>query len=57
MLPGVWPPGPAGRVALAQTPATTLVDDVVAANRILAAERVLDGDGPISARHATNPDR
>lgn len=34
-----------------------LLDDLVAANRILAAEGVLDGFGHVSARHDRNPDR
>jgi ribulose-5-phosphate 4-epimerase/fuculose-1-phosphate aldolase len=34
-----------------------LIDDLVAANRILAAEGVLDGFGHVSARHDKNPDR
>ncbi len=34
-----------------------LIDDLVAANRILAAEGVLDGLGHVSIRHPGNPDR
>jgi ribulose-5-phosphate 4-epimerase/fuculose-1-phosphate aldolase len=34
-----------------------LIDDLVAANRILANEGVLDGFGHVSARHDKNPDR
>ena len=34
-----------------------LVDDLVAANRILAAEGVLDGFGRVSARHDKDPGR
>jgi ribulose-5-phosphate 4-epimerase/fuculose-1-phosphate aldolase len=34
-----------------------LIDDLVAANRILAAEGVLDGFGHVSARHDRRPDR
>jgi ribulose-5-phosphate 4-epimerase/fuculose-1-phosphate aldolase len=57
MLAGLWLPASAGRIALAQTPASTLIDDVVAGNRVLANEGVVDGYGHISARHPTNPDR
>lgn len=35
----------------------TLIDDLVAANRILAAEGILDGWGHISVRHPKNPNR
>jgi ribulose-5-phosphate 4-epimerase/fuculose-1-phosphate aldolase len=35
----------------------TLVDDLVAANRILAGLGVLDGFGHVSARHPARPDR
>src|SRR5512142_1380903 len=34
-----------------------LIEDLVAANRILAAERVLDGWGHVSVRHPRDPDR
>lgn len=34
-----------------------LIEDIVAANRILAAENVVDAFGHISARHPDNPDR
>lgn len=34
-----------------------LLDDLVAANRILAGEGVLDGYGHVSMRHPENPDR
>jgi HCOMODA/2-hydroxy-3-carboxy-muconic semialdehyde decarboxylase len=34
-----------------------LIDDLVAGNRILAMEAVLDGMGHISVRHSTRPDR
>jgi ribulose-5-phosphate 4-epimerase/fuculose-1-phosphate aldolase len=33
------------------------IEDLVAANRILYAQSVLDGYGHVSARHDTNPDR
>jgi ribulose-5-phosphate 4-epimerase/fuculose-1-phosphate aldolase len=36
---------------------TTLLDDLVAANRILAGLGVLDGFGHVSARHPDQPDR
>lgn len=35
----------------------TVLNDLVAANRILARENVLDGFGHVSARHPSNPDR
>src|SRR5829696_4719765 len=34
-----------------------VIDDIVAANRILAALAVLDGFGHVSARHPDRPDR
>src|SRR5262245_65175821 len=37
--------------------ADTLIDDLVAGNRILAMEGVLDAMGHISVRHSTRPDR
>jgi HCOMODA/2-hydroxy-3-carboxy-muconic semialdehyde decarboxylase len=37
--------------------ASELIDDLVTANRILAAEGVLDGFGHVSARHDKRPDR
>src|SRR5712672_3302477 len=36
---------------------TQTMEDLVAANRILYAQSVLDGYGHVSARHDTNPDR
>jgi ribulose-5-phosphate 4-epimerase/fuculose-1-phosphate aldolase len=41
-----------------RTPADkATIEDLVAANRILYAQSVLDGYGHVSARHDTNPDR
>jgi HCOMODA/2-hydroxy-3-carboxy-muconic semialdehyde decarboxylase len=34
-----------------------LIEDLVAANRVLASEGVLDGYGHVSVRHPTNPQR
>src|SRR5881628_2194557 len=34
-----------------------LIEDLVAASRILAAEGVLDGYGHVSVRHPANPER
>ena len=34
-----------------------LIDDLVAANRILASLNVLDGFGHVSVRHPDDPDR
>jgi HCOMODA/2-hydroxy-3-carboxy-muconic semialdehyde decarboxylase len=51
------------RLGAAQTPAsggpvdTALIEDLVAANRILAEEGVLDSYGHVSIRHPTNPNR
>jgi HCOMODA/2-hydroxy-3-carboxy-muconic semialdehyde decarboxylase len=52
------------RPATAQTPPTSggpvepaLIEDLVAANRILAEEGVLDAYGHVSIRHQTNPSR
>jgi HCOMODA/2-hydroxy-3-carboxy-muconic semialdehyde decarboxylase len=48
-------------LAAGPRPATSadarMIDDLVAANRILANEGVLDGFGHVSARHGGNPDR
>jgi HCOMODA/2-hydroxy-3-carboxy-muconic semialdehyde decarboxylase len=41
----------------AEAPDPQLVDDLVAANRILADQGVLDGFGHVSARHDKRPDR
>jgi ribulose-5-phosphate 4-epimerase/fuculose-1-phosphate aldolase len=55
--------GLGGWAAHAQTPAAeppldqALIDDLVAANHILAMERVLDGFGHISVRDPRNPNR
>jgi HCOMODA/2-hydroxy-3-carboxy-muconic semialdehyde decarboxylase len=38
-------------------PSPALIDDLVAANRILASQGVLDGYGHVSARHDRAPDR
>jgi ribulose-5-phosphate 4-epimerase/fuculose-1-phosphate aldolase len=38
-------------------PLATVVDDLVAANRVLAGLGVLDGFGHVSARHPAQPDR
>ena len=53
-----------GSRSLAQTPPASagpadaaLLDDLVAANRILAMEGVLDGLGHVSVRHPTRPER
>ena len=54
----------APHAALAQTKAPTIqgvdasaIEDLVAANRILAHEGVLDGFGHVSMRHPGNPNR
>lgn len=56
--------GVAQRSVVAQTPPTSggpvdaaLLEDLVAANRILATEGVLDAYGHVSIRHPRNPDR
>src|SRR5205807_2614499 len=43
--------------ASADAPAPGLIEDLVAANRILADQGVLDGYGHVSARHDRDPDR
>src|SRR5689334_19463564 len=48
---------PDARAASAGAANGELVDDIVAANRILAAEGVLDGFGHVSARHDKRADR
>jgi ribulose-5-phosphate 4-epimerase/fuculose-1-phosphate aldolase len=49
----------ASRARLAKTASTnaTTIEELVAANRILYAQSVLDGYGHVSARHDTKPDR
>jgi ribulose-5-phosphate 4-epimerase/fuculose-1-phosphate aldolase len=48
----------AARNARAETTADpALIEDLVAANRILAALEIVDGYGHVSARHDKNPDR
>ena len=45
-------------IAARQTsPPSALIDDLVAANRILAMENVLDAMGHVSVRHPSRPDR
>jgi ribulose-5-phosphate 4-epimerase/fuculose-1-phosphate aldolase len=46
-----------GQPASAGPPAAQLVEDLVAANRILADQGVLDGYGHVSARHDRDPAR
>ena len=50
---------PAGKAKVGKlTPADKkTIEDLVAANRILYAQSVLDGYGHVSARHDSNPDR
>src|SRR5262245_26751838 len=50
-LSAVWQAGPARGAA-----PDTLIEDLVAGNRILAMEGVLDAMGHISVRHATRQD-
>jgi ribulose-5-phosphate 4-epimerase/fuculose-1-phosphate aldolase len=38
-------------------PASAVIDDLVAANRVLAIENILDGMGHVSVRHPSRPDR
>jgi ribulose-5-phosphate 4-epimerase/fuculose-1-phosphate aldolase len=45
------------RLAAAQTEMKALIDDLVAANRILYRQGVVDGFGHVSARHPGKPDR
>src|ERR1700688_3826184 len=45
---------PTTAAALSQT---QVIDDLVAANRVLAQEQILDGFGHVSARHPRLPDR
>src|SRR3984957_7407084 len=60
--PGGFPPSPPAPMALprafAAEPADpALIDDVVAANRILYDQGVVDGFGHVSARHDKDPSR
>ncbi|HET9856051.1 MAG TPA: class II aldolase/adducin family protein, partial [Methylomirabilota bacterium] len=50
-------PGVGAQTASAGPPAAQLVEDLVAANRILADQGVLDGYGHVSARHDRDPAR
>ena len=50
-------PGAYAQSASAGPPAAQLVEDLVAANRILADQGVLDGYGHVSARHDRDPAR
>src|SRR6266567_8232212 len=45
------------RRASSSAPDPKLIDDLVAANRILADEGILDAYGHVSARHKTDPNR
>jgi ribulose-5-phosphate 4-epimerase/fuculose-1-phosphate aldolase len=47
----------AAQPASAGPPAPALVEDLVAANRILADQSIVDGFGHVSARHDRDPDR
>jgi len=49
--------GASAEPAPARAPAPGLIEDLVAANRILADQGVLDGYGHVSARHDQDPDR
>ena len=52
------PPGPAApQSASAGPPDPQLLEDLVAANRILVDQGVLDGYGHVSARHDRDPNR
>ena len=51
------PPRADGQSASAGPPAALLVEDLVAANRVLADQGVLDGYGHVSARHDRDPGR
>jgi HCOMODA/2-hydroxy-3-carboxy-muconic semialdehyde decarboxylase len=48
-------PGVGAKTTSAGPPAAQLVEDLVAANRILADQGVLDGYGHVSARHDRDP--
>ncbi len=50
-------PRTAAQTTSAGPPATQLIEDLVAANRILADQGVLDGYGHVSARHDRDPAR
>src|SRR5581483_4592495 len=41
----------------AQTPMSTAIADLAAANRVLAQQHILDAFGHVSLRHPDNPDR
>ena len=50
-------PGATAASGAAQATPDKLIEDLVAANRILVDQGVLDGYGHVSVRHATDPDR
>jgi ribulose-5-phosphate 4-epimerase/fuculose-1-phosphate aldolase len=57
-----WPQGllaqsPSGNPSSAGPASPELIEDLVAANHILASEGVLDGFGHVSVRHDKSPDR
>src|SRR5260221_11428249 len=63
LAPAVLAAGFMTASAIAQTPVSggpvdpAVIEDLVAANRILADQGVLDGFGHVSIRHPNNPDR
>jgi ribulose-5-phosphate 4-epimerase/fuculose-1-phosphate aldolase len=49
--------GAAGAATQGERPSPGLIEDLVAANRVLYAEGVVDGFGHVSVRHDKNPER
>src|SRR5438876_59943 len=57
LLDTTWPNPAAAAAQSAGSPLAALLDDLVAANRILAREMVLDAFGHVSVRHPAAADR
>src|SRR5712692_3976851 len=57
LVGALYRPRVGAQTASAGPPAAQLIEDLVAANRILADQGVLDGYGHVSARHDRDPNR
>ena len=57
LVGALYRPRVGAQAASAGPPAAQLIEDLVAANRILADQGVLDGYGHVSARHDRDPAR
>jgi HCOMODA/2-hydroxy-3-carboxy-muconic semialdehyde decarboxylase len=57
LLGAMWPAGAQQAPATAGPADRKLIEDLVAANRILADQGVMDGYGHVSVRHDRDPNR